>query len=157
MSKKARRGSVRHSPLSRREYELEWGSHSDESLPEPEPDDDELPGTIFAVPDRWWGFEAVGREDHPGLCTACRPEAWQVTLVKGRDAATDRGNPCLRFVVERTRQNGLLKATAFELAPLYRPLRRVRLLYANRRMGFLEAETFGELRRRLTALFPLEG
>jgi hypothetical protein len=157
MSRKARRSSVRHSRLSRRQVELEWGSDKDELPPEPEPADDELPGTIFAVPDRWWEFEAIGREDHPGICTACRPEAWQVTLVKGRDATTDRTDPRLRLVVEPTRQNKLRKLTAFALVPLYRPLRRVRLLYANRRIGTLEADVFAELRRRLTALFPLEG
>lgn len=34
----------------------------------------ELPGTIYAVPDRWWGFHAVGREDHPGACIHCSVE-----------------------------------------------------------------------------------
>jgi hypothetical protein len=143
-------------PPSKRQYELEWGSDPDVAE-EAEIRDEDLPGTVFAVPDRLWGFEAVGRDDHPGVCAACAPEALEATLVKGRDASTDRGNPRDRFLVEPSRLNGLRKLTAFELVPLYRSLRRVRLLYPNRRMGTLEPDSFAELRRRLTRLFPFEG
>jgi hypothetical protein len=157
MSKKARHSAPSGSPPSKRLYEIEWGTEEDDSLPESEPRDDELPGTILAVPDRLWGFESVGREDHPGVCTACSLEALQATLLKGRDAATDRGHPQHRFVVEPSKLNGLSKATSFELIPLYRPLRRVRLLVPNRRMGTLEAELLTQLRELLTELFPAEG
>ena len=157
VSRKSGRNSPGSSPPSKRLYRLEWGAEDDAAPPEPQPSDEEFPGTVFAVPDRLWGFEAFGREDHPGVCTAWRPEAWQATLVKGRDAATDRGHPRTRLLVEPSRQNGLHKPTAFELAPLYRPLRRVRLLYPSRRMGTLEPDLFAELRRRLRELFPSEG
>jgi hypothetical protein len=81
----------------------------------------------------------------------------QATLVKGRDAATDRGPERTRFLVEPTSLNGLRKLTSFELVPRRQPLRRVRLLFANRRMGTLEPELYRDLRQRLTTLFPAEG
>jgi len=109
---------------------------------------------VFAVLDRLWGFEAVGREDHPGICTAARPETWHAALVKGRDAATDRGHPRTRFVVEPSLMNGLRKTTSFELVPRTMSLHHVRLLFANRRMGKLEPNLFDELRQRLINLFP---
>ncbi len=31
-------------------------------------DEGELIGELFQVPDKWWGFEAFGRMDHPGAC-----------------------------------------------------------------------------------------
>jgi hypothetical protein len=134
----------------------EWGDDQDELPPEPEPGDNDLPGSIFAVPDRHWGFEAVGRDDHPGVCTGFSVEVMQATLVKGRDAATDHGPERTRFVVEPSRLNGLRKRTSFELVPRRHPLRRVRLLFADRRMGTLEPNLYGELRRRLAMLFPSE-
>jgi hypothetical protein len=157
MSKRTRQEPRKTTPPSRRQFESEWGSAKDEAAPEPTASDAELPGTIFRVPDRHWGFEAMGREDHPGVCTACVPETLQATLVKGRDAATDRGPARTRFLVDPTDSNGLVKRTAFELVPRRQSLRRVRLLYTNRRMGALEPDLFDELCRRLTALFPPEG
>src|SRR4051794_37937701 len=99
MTKHPGRTTRRTSPPSKPLNKQEWGSEEDDLPPQPEPSDDELPGTIFAVPDTHWGFEAVGREDHPGICTDCRLEGMQATLVKGRDAATDRGPARTRFVV----------------------------------------------------------
>jgi hypothetical protein len=130
----------------------EWGSEEDDLPPEPVPSDNELPGTVFAVPDRHWGFVAVGREDHPGICAEARPETIQAILVKGRDAATDRGSLRTRFVVEPSLLNGLRKTTSFELVPRIMSLRRVRLLFPDRRMGVLEPGPFTELRRRLVNL-----
>lgn len=156
MGTKSRQRPPRASPPSKRQYEQEWGSKDDDLLPEPAVADEELPGVIFAVPDHFWGFEAVGREDHPGICTACYVEAQRATLVKGRDAVTDRGHPRHRFVVQPSDSNGLKKATSFELIPLDRSLRRVRLLHPERQMGTLEPELFDELRKRLIKLFPPE-
>ena len=144
----------RNSPPSKRLYREEWGGEEDDPLPEPVPSDNELPGTVFAVPDRHWGFNAVGREDHPDICTAARPETICATLVKGRDAATDRRPRRTRFVVEPSLLNGLRKTTSFQLVPLTMSLRRVRLLFPNRRMGKLEPDLFTKLRRRLAQLFP---
>jgi hypothetical protein len=132
----------------------EWGSEEDDLPLEPVPSDKQLPGTVFAVPDRHWGFSAVGREDHPGICTAARPKTIQATLVKGRDAATDRSPLRTRFDVDPSLLNGLRKTTSFELVPRIRSLRRVRALFPDRRMGKLEPVTFAELRRRLVKLFP---
>ena len=156
MNKHLLHGTRKATPPSKRRYRLEWSDEDDDVRLEQQPSDDELPGTILAVPDRHWGFEAVGRTDHPGVCTACRTETMQATLVKGRDAATDSGHPGTRFVVEPSQSNGLRKRTSFELLPLYRSLRLVRLLFPNRRVGTLEPDSFHQLRLRLTALFPRE-
>src|SRR5437899_2915600 len=79
---KSRRTKRRPSPRSMRLHKQEWGSEEDDVLPEPLPSDDKLPRTVFAVPDWHWGFDALGREDHPGICTASRPATMQATLVK---------------------------------------------------------------------------
>jgi hypothetical protein len=144
----------RNSPPSKRLYREEWGGKEDDPLPEPVPSDNELPGTVFAVPDGHWVIDAAGRVDHPGICTEARPETIRATLVKGRDAATDRGPLRTRFVVDPSLLNGLRKTTSFELVPRIWSLRRVRVLFPDRRMGKLEPVTFAELRRRLVKLFP---
>ena len=154
MSNDPHRVLRRTSPPSKRLYVEEWGSEEDDLPPKPVPSDTALPGMVFAVPDRLWGFEAVGREDHPGICTAARPETRQATLVKGQDAATDRGPHRTRFVVEPSLMNGLRKTTSFELVPRTMSLHRVRLLFPDRRMGKLEPNLFAKLRRRLINLFP---
>jgi hypothetical protein len=154
MSNDPHRVLRRNSPPSKRLDVKEWGSEEDDPLPEPVPSDNELPGTVFAVPDRLWGFNAVGREDHPDICTEARPETINATLVKGRDAATDRGHPRTRFVVEPSLINGLRKMTSFELVPRTMSLRHVRLLVLDRRMGKLEPNLFAKLRQRLVNLFP---
>jgi hypothetical protein len=157
MSKRLGQNARRKASRSKHLLREEWGDEKDEIPPEPDYRDDDLPGSIFAVPDRHWGFESLGREDHPGVCTGRSAEAMQATLVKGRDAATDRGPEPTRFLVEPSRLNGLRKRTSFELVPRRQPLRRVRLLFANRRMGALEPELFTSLRQRLAILFPSEG
>ena len=156
MSKHSRRGTRRKSPVSKHEFTSEWGSDEDELPEHPEPFDEELPGRVLSVPDRLWGFTAVARKEHPGACTACQPATMAATLVLGRDAAKSRLPQRVRYVVEPSRLNGLRKPTAFELVPRRRPLRRVRLLYRDRRLGILEADLFVELRQRLIRLFPSE-
>ena len=155
MSNDPHRVLHRTSPPLKRLDVKEWGSEEDDLPPKPVPSDTALPGTVFAVPDRLWGFEADGRKDHPGICTAARPGTIHATLVKGQDAATDRNPHQTRFVVEPSQMNGLRKTTSFELVPRIKSLRRVRDLFPDRRMGKLEPATFGKLRRRLAQLFPL--
>ncbi|MDA1055123.1 MAG: hypothetical protein O3C40_32275 [Planctomycetota bacterium] len=46
----------------------------------------ELPGSVYQVPDKMWGFDAVGRIEHPGACTACDVHKRQAVLLKGTDA-----------------------------------------------------------------------
>ena len=157
MSNDPHRVLRRTSPPSKRLYVKEWGGEEDDLLPKPVPSDIALPGMVFAVPDQLWGFEAVGREDHPGICTAARPETGHATIVKGRDAATDRGPHQTRFVVEPSLMNGFRKTTSFELSPRIKPLHHVRALFPDHRMGKLEPVTFAKLRRRLIKLFPPYG
>src|SRR5262249_26088282 len=49
-----------------------------------------LPGAVFMVPNRHWGFEVVSASDHPGACTHYQPGANDATLVKGTDAENVR-------------------------------------------------------------------
>jgi hypothetical protein len=108
-----------------------------------------LPASVFAVPDKFWGFQAVGRVDHPGVCVDCQPAVSTARLVRGRDAATYRGSRLHVLIVRPTRRNGLTKPTAFELVPRAMSLRRVRLLYPSRYMGRLDDDDFQRLRQRL--------
>ncbi len=64
------------------------------------------------VPDHFWGFDSVGRTEHPGACVACSEELRIATLLKGRDALTERRQRG-SYVIEPTRANGLAKLTAF--------------------------------------------
>jgi hypothetical protein len=157
MSNRRSEKTRRPSPQSKRSHIQEWGTGENDDSQDPDPADEDLPGTIFAVPDWHWGFEAIGREDHPGICTAYYVAAMEATLVKGRDAATDRGPERTRFVVDASQVNGLRKRTSFQLVPARRSLRQVRLLFTNRRMGTLEKDLFDELKERMSKLFPQEG
>ena len=113
----------------------------------------ELPGTVYSVPDKFWGFEAVGREDHPGICMACNASQRQASLIKGTDARTTRWHSVGRVLVDPTPSNGLVKTTAFELAPRLFRLRRVVLLHDDRRMGKLDPPDFDRLKRELDRVF----
>ena len=154
MSNDPHRVLRRNSPPSKRLDVKEWESEEDDFPPKPVPSDTALPGMVFAVPDRLWGFEAVGREDHPGICTAARPGTGQAILIKGQDAATDRAPHQTRFVVEPSLMNRLRKTTSFELSPRIRPIHRIRTLFQDHRMGKLEPNLLAKLRRRLVNLFP---
>lgn len=151
-----RRPKLKASSVPKRQLDKDWGNIGDENSNPSCPTDEELPGTIFAVPDRNWGFEAVGREDHPGVLMNCRSTELSTTFIKGRDAATDCGSLRSKFIVEPTRNNGLRKSTSFELVPRFVSLRHVRLWTMERRIGTLEQDVFSELRRRLKFLFPAQ-
>lgn len=114
----------------------------------------ECPGSIYRVPDKYWNFTAVGREDHPGVCTSCDLEGQMAILLKGSDALGRRAaTPA--YVIEPSRANGLQKATAFDLSPRSFRLRRVVLLHTNRRIGRLDADDLRSLRHALERRFPL--
>jgi hypothetical protein len=116
----------------------------------------DLPGSIYMVPDKFWGFEAVGRIDHPGACVFCDVSGGSATLVKGTDLFSARGGRHEILIVDPSAGNGLLKPTAFAIAPRLFKIRRVALLHFDRRLGALETEHLTYLQEQLLRLFPEE-
>jgi hypothetical protein len=115
----------------------------------------DLPGSIYMVPDKFWGFEAVGRFDHPGACVFCDPSG-NATLVKGTDLISARPGLQGLLIIEPSPGNGLRKPTAFAIAPRRFKSRRVALLHFDRRLGSLEAEELHYLQEQILRLFPEE-
>src|SRR5436190_23771109 len=87
----------------------------------------DLPGSIYMVPDKFCGFEAVGRIDHPGACVFCDVPGGSATLVKGTDLFAARPGRHEVLVVDPSSDNGLRKATAFAIVPRRFKLRRLAL------------------------------
>jgi hypothetical protein len=112
-----------------------------------------LPGSVFRVPDKFWGFEAVDRVEHPGLCTSCPPRIpGKAEMLKGTGALSASWRPT--YFVEPSTSNGLKKWTAFELVPFRFPIRRVQLMHPQRWMGRLDDEDFRAIQRELERIFP---
>lgn len=114
-------------------------------------EDGELAGDLFRVPDKWWGFEAYGRVDHPGACVGYVPPGFKATMLQGTDPKSARYNDVHVFV-DRDDQNGLLKRTAFKIKPQYFSARRVAML-ADSQIGELADEDLGRMRSELIRLF----
>lgn len=74
-------------------------------------------------------------------------------MVKGTDASHSRFRRRTLFVVEPGPANGLLKTTAFELAPRVFSIRRILLLHPDRRMGRLDSTELTSIRREMERLF----
>jgi hypothetical protein len=114
------------------------------TVPRPLDPDQDLPGAVFMVPNRHWGFESHSSEDHPGVCAHYPPQGRDAILVKGTDAEHIRV-PRRYYVVAPTEGNGLQKPTAFELVPRYFRLHRLRLFYPERYLGRIEVATLHAL------------
>lgn len=114
-------------------------------------------GRIFAVPDRWWGFEAVGRDDHPGACVQELPAQHQWVLLKGTGAENRTRYSKSEVLISPSPENGLLKHTLFSIAP--RPFRKHRLrnLVPERIMGHLSAEDLTLLQTSMVRQFGQQG
>lgn len=117
----------------------------------------DLLGAVLAVPDAWWGFAAVGRDDHPGACVRERRSTGEWDLLKGSGAEHRTCYAATEMVVAPTATNGLRKLTVFSLRP--RPFRaaRVRLLVPERVMGKLSADDVQRLRSEMFRLFGAQG
>ncbi len=115
----------------------------------------EFVGSVYKVPDSMWGFQAVGRVEHPGACTLCGTEHRYAILLKGTDA---EGCPH-RFprvvTVLASRANGLIKTTAFTIEPRKFRLRKIELLHENRLVGRLDRHDLSLLQAELHRVFPL--
>ncbi|MBV9123315.1 MAG: hypothetical protein JO112_08160 [Planctomycetes bacterium] len=115
----------------------------------------DLPGAVFMVPNRQWGFEGLTSDDHPGACAHYQERTREAILVKGTDAGHVR-LPRRFYVVAPTPGNGLSKETAFELVPRYFRLHRVRLFYPERHLGRLDEAALHGLCDELARLHPEE-
>jgi hypothetical protein len=112
-----------------------------------------MPGSIFMVPDEIWGIAAVGRVDHPGLCTRYQCGVGESALLQG-SGCSPAGWWKPRYVVEPTPGNGLRKRTAFELVPIGIQGRWLCWMYPGRWMGRLDSGDFQAIRCELERLFP---
>jgi hypothetical protein len=125
----------------------------------PEPFDFEpsrdLPGAVFMIPNRHWGFEVVSAVDHPGTCLHYSQTRHDGLLLQGTDA-----NNVLRshgyYIVMPTAENGLQIPTAFRLTPQYFRRHRLRLYFPQRYLGRLDEDTLLALRDELARLNPEE-
>jgi hypothetical protein len=148
-------------PENRRRRRSRLDDDADESAgtgsaPEEFDADALLPGAVFMVPNRHWGFEVVSAADHPGACTHYQPGAKDATLVKGTDADNVR-NRRGYFFVDASEENGLEKRTALRLVPEppFR-LHRLKLYFPERHLGYLEAAVLHALRVEMARLHPEE-
>ena len=112
----------------------------------------DLLGSIWFVPDKWWGCRAAGREDHPGACVDFSTSSSEATLLKGTGLKARRSGRH-QFVVEPTATNGLRKATAFEIKPWHFSGRKIALLQFDRLIGQLAADDLKQLREELERVF----
>ena len=114
-------------------------------------DDGELAGDLFQVPDKWWGFEAFGRDNHPGACVGYVPPGFKATLLKGTDTRSVRYDD-VYVVVNNDAGNGLKKPTAFAIKPRLFSARRVAMLIDDR-IGQLSPEDLETMRTELVRIF----
>ena len=108
--------------------------------------ENDLPRTIYAVPDKFWEFEAFGRESHPGACVQANMHEQLAVLVLGSDF---NRRSVSHVLIQPSHENGLTKETAFGLEPKSFALRKIGLLHFDRKLGILSTEDHEKL---LTAL-----
>jgi|JI10StandDraft_1071094.scaffolds.fasta_scaffold175230_1 hypothetical protein len=118
-------------------------------------DDGDLAGDLFPVPDKWWGFEAPGRTDHPGACVGYVPPGFKVTMLKGTDLRSARYDQ-VHVEVQNDSTNGLLKPTAFAIKPYDFSAARIALL-KDKQIGCLSAADLERMRMELVRLFTSNG
>jgi len=114
-------------------------------------DDGDLAGDLFQVPDKWWGFEAFGRSDHPGACVGYVSPGFNVTMLKGTDPRSARYDQVHVLVVNDS-TNGLLKPTSFTIKPRAFSARRIAML-SDERIGQLSPTDLERMRSELVRIF----
>ena len=115
-------------------------------------EDGELIGHLYRVPDKWWGFEAYGRVEHPGACVGYDRRGVHVTMLKGTDPKSARYEH-VHVLVDASDSNGLSKQTAFQIQPRTFRARRVALLYPERFLGSLSSKDLERMQAELIRLF----
>lgn len=114
----------------------------------------DLPGSIYRVPDKIWGFEAVGRVEHPGACMVVDQAQGKAVFLRGTGSTRCHRSP--NITVEPDEHNGLKKRTYFELAPRCLSLRSMVLIHYDRRLGSLTREEHIKALHELQRLFPFQ-
>ena len=113
-----------------------------------------IPGSLYAVPDKFWGFRAVGRRDHPGACLFCYADRNAALLSKGTDSrggvAKNLDQP---YHVLPSEKNGLNKPITFDLVPKRFRLKRVLLMEPDRKMGDLESADLKAMQNEYRRIF----
>jgi hypothetical protein len=110
-------------------------------------------GCVLYVKDTAWGFEAVGRSDHPGIVLWLSEDERYCTLLKGTDAehVRDRWGT---YIIEPDELNGLVKPTAFRLEPRVMTRRLIMLMLESPRwVGRVDDQHLDEMRRRVARAF----
>lgn len=114
----------------------------------------ELVGDLYKVPDKWWGFEAFGKKNHPGACVGYVPPGFKVTVLKGTDQRSARYDET-HVVVAADDHNGLKKTTAFAIKPRFFSASRIAKL-ADERIGTLADRDLLRMQSELLRLFDGE-
>lgn len=132
---------------------------TDQSLEDPiqSYDSDDLLGCVFAVPDKWWGFDAEGRDHHPGACVQELPAKRSFVLLKGTGAENKTKYYANELVVAATATNGLAKLTVFSLKPWPFREHKVRNLVPERVMGRLSENDLTRLQTAMVRQFGNQG
>lgn len=112
-------------------------------------------GNLYQVPDKWWGFEAFGRENHPGVCVSMA-SAHKVNMLKGTDPRS-KSYSLVHIEVMPDSQNNLLKKTSFAVKPYPTSANKVRLLNGDRFIGELDIDQLAEMQTALERYFLDEG
>lgn len=116
----------------------------------------EMPGDVLRVPDKLWGFEAVGRTDHPGACVYCYPDGRNVAMAKGGSRIPKQKYRANYVIVEPDEDNGLSAVTAFSTQPQSIRLKKLLLFYPERFKGKLPEMILNRLRWAMGAYTELE-
>ncbi len=132
---------------------------TDQSLEDPiqSNNSDDLLGCVFAVPDKWWGFEAEGRDHHPGACVQERPAKRDFVFLKGTGAENKSTYRKNEMIVTATEDNGLAKLTLFSLKPWPFREHKVRNLVPERVMGRLSEIDLKRLQTEMIRQFGNQG
>ncbi len=108
-------------------------------------------GNLYQVPDKWWGFESHGRENHPGACVNM-VSAHKVNMLKGTDPRS-RDYKLVHVEVDPDGSNRLLKRTAFAIKPHPKSLRKIQLLHDERYIGELSDAHIQQMQGALEKYF----
>ena len=107
----------------------------------------EMPGDVMLTPDSMFGFDAVGRTEHPGACVYVTPDSQLVAMSKGTDGQNLNWRYRANYVlVEPDEAFGLSKLTAFSTQTRRLKIRKIMLLYPERHLGRLSDEILRKLR-----------
>lgn len=119
--------------------------------------DSRLTGALYRVPDKFWGFSAEGRTDHPGVCVFSFSAQNQAVLCKGSDSGARVSHRCEHpFIAIPDEENALKKNTTFDLTPRYFRIRKIILLDEDRRFGCLSKIDLNIMQSEMLRIFAAD-